>query len=96
MKPELIATAQMFLVPMSIFFTALGVAKTEQLKTAISVLGFAISLVWLLRFFAGTDLSPPDHNTALALGWIFTVAWGACAIVHAWWWIDEGSFWGKA
>jgi len=45
MDKDLISACQMFLVPASILFAALGVAGTEQLKTLVSVMGLATSAV---------------------------------------------------
>jgi len=47
MNKDVVAMYQMFLVPVSLLFTALGAARTEPLKAMLSALGFAIGLVWI-------------------------------------------------
>jgi hypothetical protein len=56
----LLAACQMFLVPASILFGALGVATTEPLKTAISLMGLATSAVWFSRVWLWTGLEEID------------------------------------
>jgi hypothetical protein len=46
MKQELISACQMFLVPSTIMFAALGIAGSEALKSLISAAGSFTSLVW--------------------------------------------------
>jgi len=50
---DLISACQMFLVPMSIMFTALGLAATEGLKTGISFVGVIASAIWVVLVFGG-------------------------------------------
>ncbi len=92
MKPiELISACQMFLVPVSILFGALGVATTEQLKTLISLMGVATSIVWSYRIWKWPGLEGIDQGTALALAFIFMLAWLAALATHAYWWAEEHS-----
>src|SRR5262245_52428267 len=48
MAVELVPLTELFLTPSSILVGALGVARTEPLKTGISVLGLAASMLWII------------------------------------------------
>ncbi len=89
MKAELIMACQMFLVPSTILFAALGVAATEQLKTLISFMGLATSSTWFFRVLLWTDLARVDRRTALTLAGIFVAAWFVALIAHARLWYRE-------
>jgi hypothetical protein len=45
MNSQLVQTCQMFLVPATILFAALGLSATEALKTLLSLVGLVVSLV---------------------------------------------------
>jgi len=90
MDKDLISACQMFLVPASILFAALGVASTEQLKTLVSVMGLATSGVWAVRIWLWGGLSPADSRTALTLALVFVVAWIVALIAHARLWYLRG------
>jgi hypothetical protein len=74
MDQTLINACQMFLVPASILFTALGVAPTEGLKTGVSSIAFVISGAWFLRICEWNTLSREDSLAALAFSGIFALA----------------------
>jgi hypothetical protein len=89
MKKELIETCQLFLVPATILFAAIGIARTEPLKTLISALGAGLSLLWLYRILEWPDrlrLEIPDQVTALGLASVFALAAAVSTVVHAWRW----------
>ena len=90
MDKDLISACQMFLVPASILFAALGVASTEQLKTLVSVMGLATSSVWAVRIWLWGSLSPVDSRTALTLALVFVVAWTVALVAHARLWYLRG------
>jgi hypothetical protein len=90
MKQELIMACQMFLVPATILFAALGVAPTEQLKTLVSFMGIATSGVWYYRVFYWEGLVPIDRRTALILSGLFLFAWVIAFLVHGYWWWKGG------
>jgi hypothetical protein len=73
---------QMFLIPASILFIALAVARTEGLKALVSVLALGISLLWLVRVWTWKEISFGDRSTALGLAVIFVVATALCVFVH--------------
>jgi hypothetical protein len=80
---EQVSTAcQMFLIPASILFVALGVARTEGLKALVSVMALGISLLWLVRVWTWKEISFGDRSTALGLALIFVVATALSVFVH--------------
>ena len=87
MDETLIAACQMFLVPASILFVAIGLASTEPLKFLISAMGAVFSGVWWYRIQQWGDLTPPDKNTALWLAGTFLVAALISTVVHLVLWI---------
>ena len=44
---DVVDIAEVFLIPSGLFLTALGSARTEPLKTAVSFLGLVTTLFWL-------------------------------------------------
>ena len=74
MDPTLITACQMFLVPASILFVAIGIATTESLKTLISAMGVALSAIWLYRAILWEGLKTADKNTVLWLASTFLAA----------------------
>lgn len=91
MDGNLSAACQMFLIPTTILFAALSAGVTHQLKTLLSIIGVATSFVWLLRIYAWKNLVVSDRRAALALAWIFLIAWLVALPVHAyWWWVQAG------
>jgi hypothetical protein len=89
--PNLISVSQMFLVPSSILFGALGVAPTEPLKTLISFLGSITSLIWFYRVLESTGAAPIDWGTTLALAGIFAATWLISLGAHGWAWAHPPS-----
>lgn len=84
MPKELISTYQMFLVPASILFTALGVARTEGLKSGISAIGVALSLVWGATILCWNEppLTVAQWYIALCMPAIFLVISIISLVVH--------------
>jgi hypothetical protein len=88
MNQQLIAASQLFLIPISILFAALGVARTEALKTLVSGLGVGVSVIWVCRVYRWAGfLSLGDKYTGLGLAIIFLVATVISLVVHGllWW-----------
>ena len=88
MKQELISACQMFLVPSTIMFAALGIAGSEGLKSLICGAGLCTSSIWFwtINRWNTPDifLAWPQADTA-PLWWLalfFTLAWIGCLIVH--------------
>ncbi|MEW6640568.1 MAG: hypothetical protein AB1586_08670 [Pseudomonadota bacterium] len=75
MNETLIAACQMFLVPTTLLFGALGVANTRGLKLLICLLGVATSGLWLYRIWYWATLSIMDRRTALGLSGLYALAW---------------------
>jgi len=72
----------MFLLPLSVLVTALGIAPTEDLKTGVSFIGVAISVAWFLRILFWKELSLADWLVALAFAVIFFAASAVSSCVH--------------
>jgi hypothetical protein len=89
MDKGLIDVSQMFLVPASILFTALGAARTEQLKTLISVMGTLLSIIWVYSIYS-LYFGVTGQQITVALAAIFLVASFISACVHAYWWREQG------
>ena len=88
MKQELISTCQMFLIPSTIMFAALGVAGSEALKSLICGAGAFTSLVWFwtINRWSNPDVhfAWPQADTApvWVLSLFFLLAWAGCLIAH--------------
>jgi hypothetical protein len=89
MDEKLIAACQMFLVPATILFAALGLAATEALKTLLCLIGAVVSTAWLYRLYRWTGLSDTDRYTAFALAYIFFAAAIVAIVVHFRLWHKE-------
>jgi len=82
---NIVKLTEIFLVPGSILVGALGVARTEGLKTGVSALGFLITLIWA---FCNWDAYPPvslRSSRISVLAWLpllFLVAWVISGIIH--------------
>jgi hypothetical protein len=75
MNETLVTTCQMFLVPATILFGAVGVANTRFVKFLVCVLGLATTGLWLFRVWYWTSLSLLDRRTALGLAGLYALAW---------------------
>lgn len=85
----IVKLTDIFLVPGSILVGALGVARTEGLKTGISALGLLTTLIWA---FCNWDAYLGGASTwrIRILAWLpllFLVAWVISGIIHfrKWW-----------
>jgi hypothetical protein len=75
MNETLIAACQLFLVPATLLFGAVGVAHTRGLKVLVSVLGVATTGLWLYRIWFWTNLSVMDRRVSLGLAGLYAAAW---------------------
>lgn len=75
MNENLISVCQMFLIPATILFAAVGVANARSVKFLICVIGVATTGLWLYRVWYWTGLSIIDRRTALGLAGLYTLAW---------------------
>ena len=84
MNEQLVKMCQMFLVPGSVLFTALGVAPTEELKSGVSIIGTVISAAWFIRVlrWKKPSLTLEDRLTAVALARIFLAAAAVSLYIH--------------
>jgi hypothetical protein len=72
---SLISTCQLFLVPLTILFAAVGVANTRFVKLLVCLLGVALAALWLYRIWLWTGLSLIDRRTGLGLSGMFALCW---------------------
>jgi len=82
---NVIEESQMFLVPASILFAAIGIAETEPLKALLSAMGVAISIIWLCRGFAWTQTL--DKFTAIGFAFTFLTGGAISMVVHVSRWL---------
>jgi hypothetical protein len=71
----LVATCQMFLVPATILFAAVGVANTRFVKLLVCLLGVAVAALWIYRIWLWTGLSLIDRRTGLGIAGLFGICW---------------------
>jgi hypothetical protein len=71
----LVSTCQMFLVPLTILFAAVGVANTRFVKLLVCLLGVAIAALWIYRVWLWTGLSLLDRRTGVGLAGLFAFCW---------------------
>jgi len=71
----LVSTCQMFLVPLTILFAAVGVANTRFVKLLVCLLGVAIAALWIYRVWLWTGLSLLDRRTGVGLAGLFALCW---------------------
>jgi hypothetical protein len=83
---DVVKVTEVFLVPGSILVGALGVARTEGLKSGISAIGLLLTALWLVCIFgAYWGASPPKPWRLMMLvfmPWLFLVSWGVSLRVH--------------
>ena len=75
MKETLISACQMFLIPATILFAAVGVANSQGLKLLVCLLGVATSGLWIYRVWYWTGLSLIDRRTATGLAGLYALVW---------------------
>jgi hypothetical protein len=75
MNDTLVATCQMFLVPLTILFAAVGVANTRFVKLLVCLLGVAIAALWNYRIWLWGGLSLIDRRTGIGLAGLFAFCW---------------------
>ena len=75
MNETLISACQMFLIPATILFAAVGVPNSRGLKLLICLMGVATTGLWAFRIWYWTGLSVMDRRTALGLSGLYVLAW---------------------
>jgi hypothetical protein len=75
MNETLISACQMFLIPATILFAAVGVANSRGLKLLVCLLGVATVGLWIYRVWYWAGLSLLDRRTALGLAGLYGLAW---------------------
>jgi hypothetical protein len=72
---SLIATCQLFLIPLTILFAAVGVANARLVKLLICLLATGLACLWLYRIYLWTGLSVIDRRTGYGLAGGFALCW---------------------
>ncbi|MBB5051486.1 hypothetical protein HNQ36_001440 [Afipia massiliensis] len=75
MNETLISACQMFLIPATILFAAVGVANSQGLRLLVCLLGLATAGLWIYRVWYWAGLSLIDRWTALGLAGLYGLAW---------------------
>ncbi|WP_371420964.1 hypothetical protein [Tardiphaga sp.] len=75
MNESLIAICQLFLVPLTILFAAVGVANARFVKLLVCLLGVGLAGLWLYRIWLWTGLSVIDRRTGYGLAGAFALCW---------------------
>src|SRR5262249_57532243 len=82
MIPQVSAALQMFLISTSILMLGIAIARTDALKTLISLMALGTSLLCLVRVWTWKEASFGDRSTAVALALIFIVATAATTFAY--------------
>jgi hypothetical protein len=72
---SLIATCQLFLIPLTILFAAVGVANARFVKLLVCLLATGLAGLWLYRVYLWTGLSVIDRRTGYGLAGGFALCW---------------------
>lgn len=75
---DIVKATEIFLVPGSILVGALGVAKTEGLKTGISALALLLTVLWGVCILDAYCAAPPPSVRFYILIWmpaLFLICW---------------------
>jgi hypothetical protein len=89
--PDLVKTTELFLIPSSFLVAALGTADTNFHRSAVSLLGLIVSLLWLRcsreAYVETTASAPQIAQTARirTLAWfplVFIAGWCFSLVVH--------------
>jgi hypothetical protein len=75
MNETLISACQMFLIPATLLFAAVGVANSRGIKLLICLLGVTTAGLWIYRVWYWSGLSLLDRRTALGLAGLYGLAW---------------------
>lgn len=75
MNETLVSTCQMFLVPLTILFAAVGVANSRFVKLLVCLLGIALAALWFYRVWLWSGLSLVDRRTGVGLAGMFAFCW---------------------
>lgn len=89
---DVVKATEIFLVPGSILVGALGVARTEGLKSGISALGLLLTVLWLVCIWGayGAASTLPWRLTILLwMPVIFFVSWTISLRIHVKNYLDE-------
>src|SRR5687768_13691631 len=83
---DIVKVTEVFLVPSSILVGALGVARTEGLKSGISALGFLLTVLWLIcvcgAYGAASTPKPWRLTMLVFMPALFLVSWSISLRIH--------------
>lgn len=82
MNRDVSAACQMFLIPSTILFGALGAAQTEPLKFLISLTALLSAVIWLYVISNWPKITLVERRASYALALVCLVAWAASSYVH--------------
>jgi hypothetical protein len=98
-NPDLYMVTRVFLVPSSFLVAALGTADTNPHRAMVSVLGFIVSVLWLVcsrEAFSDPGPSSPSavrstrsRRAGILANWlplVFIIGWFISIIMHVWLW----------
>ena len=83
---ELLKLTEIFLTSSTILIGGFSFARTEPLKTGLSVLGTAMTVLWLIcSINAHSTVTSSARASVIAyiLPFLFLLGWGISAVVHA-------------
>ncbi len=86
---DLLKVAEIFLASSTILVGALSVARTEPLKSGISVLGLIVAVLWFVCSIDAFATSQGLSIRAVVITWLpalFFVCWLVSSIVHTMRW----------
>ena len=90
---ELLKFTEFFLTSSTILIGGFSLARTEPLKTGLSLLGSAMTVLWLLCSIDARSSIPLSTRVAIIvfiLPSLFLLGWVISAVVHArLWWTEE-------
>lgn len=82
---DIVKATEIFLVPGSILVGALGVAKTEGLKTGVSALALLLTILWTICILDAYQTEPARSLRLSILMWmpaLFLICWTVSLVLH--------------
>ena len=77
----LLKAAKLYLVPSGVLVAALGVARSEILKTGVSAIGLLVAILWLWSTLGEMGCSRFDQSLWV-LPWVFAGLWALSTLTH--------------
>lgn len=89
---DLLTLTEIFLTSSTILIGSFAIARTEALKTGLSIVGIALTVLWMVCTVDVKCRTPASTTTSVIAFWLpllFMCAWFISAIVHARLWLKE-------